>query len=165
MSFSHLEVLSEVLVSAPPVGVDHADSLIPSDLMEVGVSHVILLSVGWEPSVRVRRIVVLIHFSDVPLPLGDHALLLLLCEQVEHEGLVQVPDQEDVDNSNSVLVCQGCNFPEGVTEWVFEESSDVLECSPFLGHISWLLGLSNEFGIITVGLLSQSSAKIEQGKV
>ena len=51
MSLSHVEVLSEVLVSAPPVGVDHADSLISSNLMEVGVSNVVLLSIRWESSV------------------------------------------------------------------------------------------------------------------
>ena len=85
MSLSHVEVLSEVLVSAPPVGVDHADSLIPSNLMEVGVSHVVLLSVRWESSIGVRGIVMLVHLSDVPLPLGDHALLLLLGQEIGHE--------------------------------------------------------------------------------
>ena len=35
MSLSHVEILSEVLISAPPVGVDHADLLVLSDLMEV----------------------------------------------------------------------------------------------------------------------------------
>ena len=32
---SHFEVLSEVLVSAPPVGPHHGDFLVSSDLMEV----------------------------------------------------------------------------------------------------------------------------------
>ena len=35
MSFSHFEILPKVLVSAPPVGPDHAQSLVPSHLMEV----------------------------------------------------------------------------------------------------------------------------------
>ena len=160
VSLSHVEVLSEVLVSAPPVGVDHADSLISSNLMEVGVSNVVLLSISWESSVRVWGVVVLVDLSNVPLPLGDHALLLLLRQKVEHEGLVQVPDQEDVDNSNSVLVSKSGNFPEGVTEWVLEESGEVFECSPFLCHVSWLLGLSNELSVITIGLLGQSSIRI-----
>jgi len=160
VSLSHVEVLSEVLVSAPPVGVDHADSLISSNLMEVGVSNVVLLSIRWESSVGMWGVVVLVDFSDVPLPLGDHALLLLLSQKIKHEGLVQVPDQEDVDNSNSVLVSQSSNFPEGVTEWVLEESGKVFECSPFLGHVSWLLGLSNELGVITISLLGQSSELI-----
>jgi len=50
---SHFEVLSEVLVSAPPVGPNHADSLVSPDLMEVRVSHIVLLSVYWESSVSV----------------------------------------------------------------------------------------------------------------
>ena len=159
MSFSHVEVLSEVLISAPPVGVDHADSLISSNLMEVGVSDVVLLSVSWESSIGVRGVVVLVDLSDVPFPLSDHAFFLLLGQKVKNEGLVQMPDQEDVDDSNSVLVCKSGNFPEGVTEWILEKSSDVLEGSPFLGHVSWLLGLGNEFSVITIGLLGQSSTK------
>ena len=75
---SHVEVLSEVLVSAPPVGVDHGDSLVSSDLMEVGVSNVVLLSVSWESSVRVRRIVMLVGLADGPLELGNHTFFLLL---------------------------------------------------------------------------------------
>ena len=85
MSLSHVEVLSEVLVSAPPVGMDHADSLISSNLMEVGVSNIVLLSIRWESSIGMWGIVVLVDFSDVPLPLGDHALLLLLGQEIEHE--------------------------------------------------------------------------------
>lgn len=157
MSFSHIEVLSEVLISAPPVGVDHADSLISSNLMEVGVSNVVLLSISWESSIGMRGVVVLVDLSDVPFPFGDHALLLLLGQKIKHEGLVQMPDQENVDNSNSVLVGKGGNFPEGVTEWIFEEPREVLECSPLLGHVSWLLGLGNELGVITISLLGQSS--------
>ena len=159
MSFSHIEVLSEVLISAPPVGVDHADSLISSNLMEVGVSDVILLSIRWKSSISVRGVVVLVHLSDVPFPLSDHAFFLLLGQKVKNEGLVQMPDQEDVDNSNSVLICKSSNFPEGVTEWVLEESSKVFESSPFLCHVSWLLGLGNELSVITIGLLGQSSTK------
>ena len=158
VSLSHLEVLSEVLVSAPPVGVDHRDSLVPSNLMEVRVSHVVLLSIGWESSVGVRAVVVLVNLSDVPLPLGDHTLLLLLGQQEEHKRLVKVPDQENVDNSDSVLVGQGGNLPESVAEWVLEESRDVLEGSPFLGHVSWLLGSGNELGEIAVSLLGEGSA-------
>jgi|TARA_B110000238_G_scaffold158604_1_gene171880 hypothetical protein len=68
-----------------------------------------------------------------------------------------MPDEENVDNSNSVLVSQSSNFPEGITEWVLEESGDVLECSPFLSHVSWLLGFSDELSEITIGLLGEGS--------
>ena len=73
---SHLKVLSEVLVSAPPVGPHHADSLVPSHLMEVRVSHVVLLSINREPSVLMRRVVNPVGLSVHPSPLLGHLLLL-----------------------------------------------------------------------------------------
>ena len=54
MSLSHIEVLSEILISAPPISVDHADSLISSNLMEVGVSNIVLLVISWHSSITVR---------------------------------------------------------------------------------------------------------------
>ena len=85
MSLSHLEVLSEVLVSAPPVRVNHTDSLVPLLLMEVRVSNVVLLTVSRQTSIRVRVVVVLIVLTNMPSPLRDHILLLLLGQEVEHE--------------------------------------------------------------------------------
>ena len=43
---SHLEVLSEVLVSAPPVSMNRTDSLISLHLMEVRVANVVLLAIS-----------------------------------------------------------------------------------------------------------------------
>ena len=85
MSLSHVEVLSEVLVSAPPVGVDHGDSLVSSDLMRITISNVVLLSIDWESSIGMRSIVVLVVFSNVPSPFVHHVLLLHLGKQVEYE--------------------------------------------------------------------------------
>ena len=48
---SHLEIFPEVLISAPPVSVNHTDFLILSDLMEVRVSNIVLNSIGWESSI------------------------------------------------------------------------------------------------------------------
>ena len=76
--------------------------------------------------------------------------------------MIKVPDQENVDNSNSILVSHGCNFPEGVTEWVLEESGNVFESSPFLCHVSWLLGSMNELSEITIGLFGEGSIQITQ---
>lgn len=75
MSLSHLEVLSEVLVSAPPVGPDHAQSLVSPDLMEVRVSHVVLLSVYGESAVGVRSTVSLVGLTDSVSPVEDHSFL------------------------------------------------------------------------------------------
>ena len=85
MSLSHVEVLSEVLVSAPPVSVDHADSLVSSHLMEVRVSNVVLLSISWESSVTVATVVLLVDLTNVPFPVRDHILLLLLGKQVKNK--------------------------------------------------------------------------------
>jgi hypothetical protein len=82
VSLSHFEVLSEVLVSAPPVSVDHRDSLVSSDLMEVGISHIIFLVISWHSSVGVWRIVMLVDLSNVPLPLSNHAFLLFLGDEI-----------------------------------------------------------------------------------
>jgi len=82
VSLSHFEILSEVLVSAPPVSVDHRDSLVSSDLMEVGISHIVLFVISWHSSVRVWRIVMLVDLSNVPLPLGDHRFLLFLSDEI-----------------------------------------------------------------------------------
>lgn len=75
----------------------------------------------------------------------------------EEERLVQMPDKEEPDESNSVLHDKGLNFPVGISEGILEESSDVLECSPFLGHISGFSSGSDELGEVTIGLLSKGS--------
>ena len=80
VSLSHLEVLSEVLVSAPPVSVDHGDSLVSSDLMEVGISHIIFLVISRHSSIRVWGVVMLVNLSNMPLPLSNHRLLLFFSD-------------------------------------------------------------------------------------
>lgn len=76
VSLSHLEILSEVLVSAPPVGPDHAQSLVSSNLMEVRVSHVVLLSVYRESAIRVRSTMSLVSLADSVSPVEDHSFLV-----------------------------------------------------------------------------------------
>ena len=66
-------------------------------------------------------------------------------------------DQKDVEESNSVLVSEGCNLPEGVAEWVLEEPGNVLERTPSLSHISWLLSLIDKLHEVAVSLLSECS--------
>ena len=76
MAFSHLEVLSEVLVAAPPIGPDHTNSLVSSDLMEVRVPNVILLSINWESAVRMSRVVLFVGLSQSISPMFNHSFLL-----------------------------------------------------------------------------------------
>ena len=103
VSLSHLEILSEDLVSAPPVSVDHRDSLVSQDLMRVGITNVVLVPVDWESSIAVRAVIVSIVFTNVPSPLGNHVLFFLLGKQIKHERLVQMEDQESISDSDSVL--------------------------------------------------------------
>ena len=86
-----------------------------------------------------------------------HTTLTVLDHYPEEEGLVQVEDQEQPDETDAVLLNQGLNFPVKITEWVLEETRNVLECSPFLGHIARLPGGSNEFSEITISLLCKGS--------
>ena len=158
MSLSHLEVLSEVLVSAPPVGVDKVGLLVLPDLMEVRVSNVVLLPISRHSSVGVGLVEHFVGLSDAPSPLSNHALLLGLTEKSKSEGLVKVPNKDNIKESNSVLALENGGLPEGVGEGIFVESSNVLEGSPFLGHVSGLLGLSHEFGKISVSFFGKCSA-------
>ena len=76
MTLSHFEVLSEVLIAAPPVGPDHVETLVTAGLMEVGVADVVLLSVDGESAISVGCSVLLAHFSESVAPVLDHAFLL-----------------------------------------------------------------------------------------
>lgn len=82
---SHLEVLSEVLVSAPPVEVDHAERLVSADLMEVGVPDVVLLAVGRHSSVAHGHAVSSVHLSCAIVPVLKHRLFLVLHQEVKCE--------------------------------------------------------------------------------
>ena len=71
--------------------------------------------------------------------------------------MIKMPDQENVDNSDSALVGKGCKFPEGIAEWVLEEPGNVLERTPSLSHISWLLSLIDKLHEVAVSLLGECS--------
>ncbi len=76
VALSHLEVLPEVLVAAPPVGPDHIEALVAAGLMEVGVADVVLLSVDGESAVSVAGTVLLADLAQAVAPVLDHAFLL-----------------------------------------------------------------------------------------
>lgn len=71
--------------------------------------------------------------------------------------MVKVEDEKQPGESDSVLGVKRLHFPVDVAEWVLKESGDVLEGSPFLGHISWLSSGGNKLGKISISLLCQSS--------
>ena len=76
MALSHLEILSEVLVTAPPVGPDHIETLVAEGLMEVRVTNVVLLSVNRESTVSVASAVLLADLTESVSPVLDHSFLL-----------------------------------------------------------------------------------------
>ena len=75
---AELEVLAEVLVTAPPVEVDHVQTLVTSGLMEVRVTNVVLDTVVWESTISSPLSVHLVDLADSPSPMVDHAFLLVL---------------------------------------------------------------------------------------
>ena len=81
---SHFELLSEVLVTAPPVEVHHTESLVSSDLMEVRVAHVVLDTVHWHSTVSVAHGVELVRLSNSVSPVLNHSLLSVLDHHIEH---------------------------------------------------------------------------------
>lgn len=64
--------------------------------------------------------------------------LTVLDHYPENEGLIEMPCQEYPNKPDSVLIVKRGKFPVDVAEGVLKESSDVLEGSPLLGHVSWL---------------------------
>lgn len=68
-----------------------------------------------------------------------------------------MPNGQHPYESDPVLSVEGINLPEDVAEWVLEEPSNVLESSPFLGHISGLSCCVHELAIIAIGFLGKCS--------
>jgi hypothetical protein len=66
-------------------------------------------------------------------------------------------DEKNPCKSDSVLIMEWLKFPIDITEWIFIESSEIFECSPFLSHISWLSCGVNKFMEIAICLLGKSS--------
>ena len=88
VALTHLEVLTEVLVTAPPVGVNHTESLVTTNLMEVGVTNVVLLAIGRETAVLVAGAVHVVSLSNTVAEMLNHLFLLVLNHHVEKEALV-----------------------------------------------------------------------------
>jgi hypothetical protein len=154
---AHLEIFAEVLVAAPPVEVDHGDALVPEALMEVGVPDVVLFTVGGHAAVADSKRVFAVGLSQVPSPVLNHLLLLVLHHGVEEERLVQVERQGDPHEADAVGLVEGVHLPVGVAEGVLEETGDVLERSPFLRFVARLLRVRDELHEVTVGLLLEGS--------
>ena len=75
---AHFEVLSEVLVTAPPVQVDHTESLVAALLINVGVLEIVLLSVVGEAAILVSWTVLVVGLSNAMSPVLAHFFFLVL---------------------------------------------------------------------------------------
>ena len=158
---AHLEVLSEVLVTAPPVQVDHAEALVASDLVEVGVPDVVLDTIGWESSVAVESPVRLVGLANPVAPVLDHPFLLVLDHRVEQETAPQVEDDHAPEETNTVLFVEWLHFPVDVAEGVLEEASNIFEGPPSLRIVARLFGVVDELEEVTICLLYTSDAADE----
>ena len=83
--FAHLEVLAEVLVTAPPVRMDHVETLVASNLMEVGISHIVLDTIDGVSSVAMGSIVRWVALANSIAPVLNHPLFLVLNHNPEEE--------------------------------------------------------------------------------
>ena len=68
-------------------------------------------------------------------------------------------DQQHPEEADAVLLMKWLNFPVEVSKRIFEESSDILESSPFRCHIARLSCGNNELSEITVSLLCEGPIK------
>ena len=64
--------------------------------------------------------------------------------------------------SETVGLVKWGRLPVNVTNWVFKEARNILEGSPFLGHVLGLLLVLNKFSPVTISLLSERSNRIYQ---
>ena len=159
VSLTHLEVLTEVLVTAPPVKMDHTESLVSSDLMRVRVSEVVLDTVNWESAISVSHGVPLVGLTNTVSPVLHHSLLSVLLSNIEEERAEEVETNKEVHESKSVLLVEWLHLPVGIADWVLVEPSDVLIGSPSLSIVSWLVHLVNKLGEVSISLLGQGTNK------
>ena len=154
---AHLEVLAEVLVTAPPVEVDHAEPLVTADLMEVGVPDIVLDPVRGKTTVAVLQAVSLVSLTDSVAPVLDELLLLVFDHHVEEEAAPEVEDDEAPHDTNAVLGEERVHLPVDITERVLHKASNVLESSPSLCLIAGLLGAIDELAEVAISVLGQRS--------
>jgi len=86
-------------------------------------------------------------------------ILTVLDHDPEQERLVEVENEQNPEETDAVLLMEGLYFPVEVSKRIFEESSDVLEGSPLLCHVTRLSCGHNKLSEITISLLSECSIK------
>ena len=161
MLLAHLEVLTEVLVTAPPVSVDHVETLVTSNLMEVGIPNIVLDAIDRVSSIAMRSIVGRVALANSIAPMLNHSLFLVLYHDPEKETVPKMPGDHAPKESNAVLLVEWINLPVKVSERVFSETSQIFEGPPPLGIVEWFLGVVNKLAKISVCIFGESSVEME----
>ena len=138
---------------------DHIEALATANLMEVGISHIVLNTIDRHPSVTIQGAVCLVDLANSPAPVISHPLFLVLDHDIEEEAAPQVEDHQGPNESNAVLIVHSLSLPVGIADWVFEEAGDILERSPFLRIVTGLLGLVHKLSKVAISIFSESSKK------
>ena len=160
---SHFEVLAEVLVTAPPVQVDHSQSLVSPHLMEVRVSDIVLNTVDWESSVSVAHSMEAIGLSDSVPPVLNQSLLSVLLSDVKEERAEEMESNQKVENSEPILSVEWVKFPVYIAKWIFVEARNVFGNSKSLSSISWFVHFLHKFGEVSISLLGQCTKEPNEG--
>ena len=63
--------------------------------------------------------------------------------------------EQDPEETDAVLLMEGLYFPVEVAKGIFEESSNILEGSPLLCHVTGLSCGNNKLSEVTISLLSE----------
>ena len=149
---SHSEVLSEVLVSGPPVEHDEIHLLLSGLLMEIRISHIILLSISWEPLSILRRALSIRDHACSVVPIVDHVLLGRLHVRVGDERRIHLPYEDGPDDSDPVGVGERGHLPVNIAERILDEPGDVSEHSVLLSIVSGFSGLVLRGVRLSIGL-------------
>ena len=112
---AHLEVLTEVLVTAPPVSVDHIEALVTSNLMEVGIPNIVLDTIDGVSSIAMRCIVGWVALANSIAPVLNHSLLLILYHDPEKETVPKMPGYHAPKETNTVLLVERIDLPVEIT--------------------------------------------------
>jgi hypothetical protein len=68
-----------------------------------------------------------------------------------------VENEQNPEEADAVLLMEGLYLPVEIAKRIFEESSNILECSPLLCHVTGLSCGNNKLSEITISLLSECS--------
>ena len=83
VSLAHFEVFTEVLITAPPVSVDHSKTLVAANLMEVRITNVILFAINWEATVFSSKLVFVVGLTNPVAEVFNQLFFLVLNHNIK----------------------------------------------------------------------------------